>query len=130
MPYELRKADSGFKVFKKGTSKSFSKKPLPKGRAQAQMRAMYASEAIVNPLEIIVEKREKLVEDNCGIKLKSLHAPKKRKTLVLQPEERQQTGEKDATHWYQKYHRKAPKYSISKRSGPYPEKYNEHILKP
>jgi hypothetical protein len=126
MPYETRKVGSGYKVFKKGTSKSFSKKPLPKERAKAQMRALYMNET-TNPIEIITGKRNKLA-DGSGIKLKSLHAPGKRKTIVIQPEERQQTGERDATHWYQKYHKKAPVYHQSKRTGPYPEGYKEHIL--
>jgi hypothetical protein len=64
------------------------------------------------------------------MKLKELHAPHKTKTSVIQPEERQQTGEHDATHWYQHYHLKAPRYQQSKRTGPYPEGYAAHILPP
>jgi hypothetical protein len=44
MPYEVKKEGSGYKVFHKGTSKNFSNQPLPKSRAMAQMRAMYANE--------------------------------------------------------------------------------------
>lgn len=129
MPYEVRKSGSGYKVFKKGTSKSFSKKPLPKGRAQAQMRVLYSQESTASPLRAITEKRNRLVNEDGRIKLRSLHAPGKRKKLVWQPEERQQTGKKDATHWYQQYHLKAPKYRQSNRLGPYPEGYKEHLLK-
>jgi hypothetical protein len=44
MPYNVKKSGSGYKVFKKGTKKSFSKKPLAKKKAEAQMKALYASE--------------------------------------------------------------------------------------
>jgi hypothetical protein len=43
MPYAVRKSGSGYKVFNKESGKSYSKKPLPKDRAQAQMRAIYAN---------------------------------------------------------------------------------------
>jgi hypothetical protein len=45
MPYTAKKSGSGYKVFKKGSSKSFSKKPLTKAKAKAQQKALYASEA-------------------------------------------------------------------------------------
>ena len=45
MPYVVHKSGSGYKVFKKGSSKSFSKKPLTKAKAKAQQKALYASEA-------------------------------------------------------------------------------------
>ena len=50
MPYELKKVKGGYKVQKKGgelTStgrRYFSNSPLPKERAEAQMRALYVSE--------------------------------------------------------------------------------------
>jgi len=45
MPYELKSAGKGkSKVCKKGGKKCFSKKPLPKAKAKAQMRAIYRSE--------------------------------------------------------------------------------------
>ena len=44
MPYEVRKSGKGYKVFKKGSSKSFSDKPLSKKKAEAQMAAIYANE--------------------------------------------------------------------------------------
>jgi hypothetical protein len=44
MPYVVRRSGKGYKVFKKGSNKSFSRKALPKRRAQAQQRALYASE--------------------------------------------------------------------------------------
>jgi hypothetical protein len=64
------------------------------------------------------------------MKLCELHEPKKGKKTVIQPEERQDTGERDAHHWYQQYYTKAPRYTQSKRTGPYPEGYKDHILKP
>lgn len=45
MPYEIRKVDKGFKVCKKRSKKCFSNNPLPRGRAERQLRALYASEA-------------------------------------------------------------------------------------
>ncbi len=41
MPYELEKAKGGYYVATEGTGKRHSKKPLPKERAKAQMRALY-----------------------------------------------------------------------------------------
>lgn len=44
MPYEVRRVQGGYKVFRKGKGKSYSKRPMSKVSAQAQMRAMYANE--------------------------------------------------------------------------------------
>ena len=44
MPYEIRPVSKGYKVFKEGTKKSYSKKPLSLETAKAQMRAIYANE--------------------------------------------------------------------------------------
>ena len=55
MPYEVVKVKGGYKVQKKGgelTSNKrryFSNSPLPKERAYAQMRALYASERQRSP---------------------------------------------------------------------------------
>jgi hypothetical protein len=43
MPYDLRKFSKGYKVCKKNGKKCFSKKPLPKARAEAQMKAIHAN---------------------------------------------------------------------------------------
>jgi hypothetical protein len=43
MPYELEKAKGGYYVATEGTGKRHSKKPLPKERAKAQMRALYVN---------------------------------------------------------------------------------------
>ena len=43
MPYELEKVKRGYYVATEGTGKRHSKKPLPKMRAAAQMRALYAN---------------------------------------------------------------------------------------
>lgn len=43
MPYDVQKSGDGYKVFHKGTNKSFSSKPLPKAKAEAQQRAIYAN---------------------------------------------------------------------------------------
>lgn len=46
MPYKLRKAPKQDKywVVSKETGKKHSEEPLPKARAEAQMRALYAAE--------------------------------------------------------------------------------------
>jgi len=44
MPYQVKRTGTGFKVFKKGTTKTFSKKPLTKTKANSQMKALYAAE--------------------------------------------------------------------------------------
>lgn len=43
MPYQVVKSGDGYKVRNKDTGKTYSKKPLPKARAEAQMRALYAN---------------------------------------------------------------------------------------
>jgi hypothetical protein len=45
MPYVIASVPGGYKVKKEHGTKTFSKKPLPKARAEAQMRALYAAEA-------------------------------------------------------------------------------------
>jgi hypothetical protein len=45
MPYTIRKVKNGFKVFKKGSQKSFSKKPLSLSTAKKQMKAIGLSES-------------------------------------------------------------------------------------
>ena len=51
MPYKVKKSGSGYKVFKKGTSKSFSKKPLTKAKARTQQKALYANESLEDQLD-------------------------------------------------------------------------------
>lgn len=41
MPYKLAKRGNGWVVVTKETGKPHSKKPLPRARALAQMRALY-----------------------------------------------------------------------------------------
>jgi len=45
MPYDVVKSGAGYKVAKKGTKKTYSKKPMSKAKAMAQMRAIGMSEA-------------------------------------------------------------------------------------
>ena len=47
MPYTIKKVTGGYKVQKKGTSKTFSKKPLPLARAKAQIRAIAINEKLI-----------------------------------------------------------------------------------
>jgi hypothetical protein len=44
MPYALEKSGRGYYVITKETLRKHSNRPLPKKRAMAQMRALYASE--------------------------------------------------------------------------------------
>jgi L-amino acid N-acyltransferase YncA len=43
MPYEIKRAGSGYVVVTKGTGKAHLKKALQKARALAQMRELYAN---------------------------------------------------------------------------------------
>lgn len=43
MPYKEQKVKGGYKVVTKETGKAHSNKPLPKEKADAQMRALYAN---------------------------------------------------------------------------------------
>jgi hypothetical protein len=45
MPYEIRNVKNGYKVCKKGSKRCYSNKPLPRSRAEGQLKALYASEA-------------------------------------------------------------------------------------
>lgn len=45
MPYEIRNVDNGFKVCKKRSKRCYSNNPLPRSRAERQLKALYASEA-------------------------------------------------------------------------------------
>lgn len=58
MPYKLKKVKGGYKVGKKSSSKTYSKKPLSKAKAQAQMRAIYANtdESFENKLSVVLEQ--------------------------------------------------------------------------
>jgi hypothetical protein len=44
MPYEIRKKGAGYVVTNTVTGKEHSKKPIPKKRAEAQMRLLYGIE--------------------------------------------------------------------------------------
>lgn len=44
MPYEIRPAGDGYKVFKKGTDESMTDKPMTRDRAQALLESLYANE--------------------------------------------------------------------------------------
>jgi hypothetical protein len=44
MPYEIKKEGKGYKVVNTATKKEHSKKPIPKARAEAQMRLLYGIE--------------------------------------------------------------------------------------
>ena len=44
MPYELKKEKQGYKVINTATGKEHSKKPIPKARAEAQMKLLYGLE--------------------------------------------------------------------------------------
>jgi hypothetical protein len=44
MPWKLKKSGKGYIVVTEGTGRPHSKKPLPRARAMAQMRALYAQQ--------------------------------------------------------------------------------------
>lgn len=46
MPYKISKKGSGYKVCKKNGGKCFSKKPMSKEKAKAQMKAIHANESL------------------------------------------------------------------------------------
>lgn len=76
MPYELKRSGDGWKVFKKGTEKSFSKKAMPRGRAEAQMRALYANENFVQKLHnVLIEGFQKSGHETITGYLPDLYAP-------------------------------------------------------
>jgi hypothetical protein len=54
MPYEIRKSGSGYKVCKKDGEKCFSKNPISKEKAKAQMAALYANESIEQKLNAVL----------------------------------------------------------------------------
>lgn len=60
MPYKIRKSGSGYKVYKKEGGKCFSNKALPKARAQAQMKAIYANESRNKVINVVLEKLMRL----------------------------------------------------------------------
>ena len=49
MPYELVKKVGGYVVKNKESGKEYSKKPIPKQRAESQMRLLYAVEGGMVP---------------------------------------------------------------------------------
>lgn len=49
MPYELLKRGTGYVVKNKETGKEHSKKPIPKARAEAQMRLLQAIDHGMKP---------------------------------------------------------------------------------
>jgi hypothetical protein len=81
MPYVVHKSGSGYKVFKKGSSKSFSKKPLTKAKAKAQQKALYASEAANEALNMadVVQSKEAAY----NLEQKSLTFPSRNKAVAV-----------------------------------------------
>jgi len=59
MPYELRKQDGGYKVGKKDSSKTFSKKPMSKEKAKAQLAALH----INAPKESTMKTKEQILRE-------------------------------------------------------------------
>ena len=54
MPYKIKKTGSGYKVCKKTRSKCFSKKPLSKKKARAQLAAIQINSS-KNYFETLIE---------------------------------------------------------------------------
>lgn len=61
MPYKIKKSGKGYKVCKKRGGKCFSKKPIPKKRAKAQLRAiamhMHESISLVNIIKEVFNEK-------------------------------------------------------------------------
>ena len=77
MPYKLKKVGSGYKVCKKlGKQKCFSKKPLPKSRALAQMRAMIVNENVSFEDYFYLSEALEFGEDERGRGYVGVKAPK------------------------------------------------------
>ena len=58
MPYKVYKRGSGYKACKKGGKKCFSKKPLSKEKAESQKKALYASEAANESIQLKEEHNQ------------------------------------------------------------------------
>lgn len=68
MPYQLRKQDGGYKVGKKGSSKTFSKKPMSKEKAKAQLAALH----INAPKESTMKTKEQVLREYVRKMIKSV----------------------------------------------------------
>jgi hypothetical protein len=66
MPYEIVRSGSGYKVAKKTGGKTFSKKPLSKTKAVAQMRAIYANEDH-KPIFDLTKLIESVIEEDGNV---------------------------------------------------------------
>lgn len=66
MPYHVVKSGSGYKVRNKRTGKTYSNHPIPKKRAEAQMRAMYANsnESIESRINCLSMKIDEALRQN------------------------------------------------------------------
>ena len=60
MPWHVVKSGNGYKVKNKKTGKTYSKKPMSKKKAEAQLKAIYVNtnEALDRALDAILEKIE------------------------------------------------------------------------
>jgi hypothetical protein len=58
MPYKIKKTGSGYKVCKKVGGKCFSKKPISKNKAKAQLRAigLHTHESKTISLQNLIEE--------------------------------------------------------------------------
>lgn len=58
MPYKIKKTKGGYKVCKKRGNKCFSKKPLPKEKAKAQLSAigLHTHESKTISLQNLIEE--------------------------------------------------------------------------
>jgi hypothetical protein len=63
MPYKIVRSGSGYKVAKKSGGKTFSKKPLSKAKAIAQMKAIHANEEY-KPIFNLTKLIESVIEED------------------------------------------------------------------
>jgi DNA adenine methylase len=98
MPYKLRKAPKkdAYWVVNKETGKKHSKDPLPKERAEAQMRALYASESkeggMYSPIAKTLMIRD-AVKDKGMREVRQLNAVREKTKKELAEAERNFTGD-------------------------------------
>jgi len=109
MPYQIKKIKKGegavYKVFKKGTSKSFSKKPMTKQKAKKQIAALHIN-ANENTM-IKTQKLRELIAESVREVLaeKKIEPNKKKKTKSTTEKEAEKvtkTAEKDSKSYIKK----------------------------
>jgi hypothetical protein len=109
MPYQIKKVKKGegavYKVFKKGTSKSFSKEPMTKEKAKKQIAALHIN-ANENTMKKISKLRELIAESVREVLAEKKIEPNKKKktksTTEKEAEKRTRATEKENKSYIKK----------------------------